>query len=97
MLNDPKAKAAADSKKRMRLRHKKHYQARNAVSNAIRDGRLKKGTTCEICGQPPRPEKGFRQLQAHHADYDKPLDVTWVHSACHDRIHFPKETSDASE
>lgn len=55
-----------------KARNEKHpdkYRARYAVSNAIRDGRLKK-LPCRICGN--------LKSQAHHHDYSKPLDVDWL-------------------
>jgi hypothetical protein len=56
-------------------RNKAHY----AVSNAIRDGRLQK-KPCAFCG-------ASEQLEAHHHDYAKPLDVTWLCKPCHRRFH----------
>lgn len=53
--------------------------ARYAVSNALRDGRTKK-LPCAFCGK----DKG---LEAHHHDYAKPLDVTWLCRPCHRRFH----------
>lgn len=50
------------------------YKANMAVSNAIRDGRLKK-QPCEKCGS--------KRVQAHHDDYSKPLKVKWFCYACH--------------
>ena len=44
------------------------YKANNAVSAAIRDGRLIK-QQCETCGE---------KAEAHHDDYSKPLDVRWL-------------------
>jgi hypothetical protein len=46
----------------------------NAVSNALRDGRIVR-QPCEICGAV--------KTQAHHADYSKPLDVRWLCFGCH--------------
>lgn len=91
---DRKARDAAHKRKTRRL-HYKEYKARNAVNNAIRDGKLKRAKVCEVCQKPPMPERGMRKLQAHHDDYDRPLEVRWVHPKCHDRIHFPKAGSDA--
>ncbi len=57
----------------IRRRHCKKYpertKARNAVSNAIRDGYLQR-MPCEVCGEP--------KSQGHHQDYNKPLDVIWL-------------------
>lgn len=49
--------------------HPDKYKARNAVSNALRDGRLQRGA-CEVCGAD--------KVQAHHDDYSKPLEVRWL-------------------
>ncbi len=57
--------------------------ARNAISNAIRDGRIRKPNRCERCGSEPPP----RHLHAHHDDYSKPLYVEWLCARCHDSEH----------
>jgi len=44
-------------------------KAWNAVSNAIRDKKLKR-LPCEVCGN--------EKSQAHHDDYSNPLDVHWL-------------------
>lgn len=59
--------------------HPDRMKARNAVSNAVRDGRLHK-KPCAFCGSAD-------QLEAHHHDYSKPLDVTWLCKPCHRRFH----------
>jgi hypothetical protein len=51
------------------------------VGNAVRDGRLKKPTTCEACGVEPR------RLHGHHEDYSKPLSVQWLCISCHGKLH----------
>lgn len=53
--------------------------AHTAVGNAVRDGRLKK-LPCAFCGTPD-------PVEAHHHDYSKPLDVTWLCKPCHRRFH----------
>lgn len=57
------------------------YEARTAVNNAIRDGRLSKGV-CEVCGS--------SNTQAHHEDYTKPLDIIWLCFPCHKKAHQNK-------
>lgn len=52
-------------------------KAHNMVSNAIRDGKLKR-QPCEVCGE---------KAHAHHDDYSKPLDVRWLCSTHHMRLH----------
>jgi hypothetical protein len=72
------AKAAATA--RSRREEPKKWKARNAVNNAIRDGRLERGSACHFCGTNKR-------LQAHHEDYDHPLDVVWLCAGCHGKLH----------
>lgn len=51
-------------------------RARDRVRSAVKYGKLSKPVVCSDCGQPGK-------LQAHHADYSKPLDVTWLCFQCH--------------
>jgi hypothetical protein len=59
-------------------------RAHHAVNNAVRDGRLIKPDECSRCGT-------RTSIQGHHRDYSKPLDVVWVCSLCHRRIHIEEE------
>ena len=68
-----------------RVRHPDKYRARNAVNNAIRDGRLVR-KPCEHCGS-------TQSVHAHHHDYSKPLDVEWLCKDCHWKHH--NETKEA--
>ena len=69
---------------RWRERFPEAYKAQTAVNNAVRDGRLSKAP-CSICGSE-------KNVQAHHKDYSKPLDVVWMCAKCHHRVHavFPE-------
>ena len=49
------------------------------TSNAIRDGRLVR-QPCEVCGT-------TENVQAHHDDYSKPLDVRWLCFVHHRQVH----------
>lgn len=65
--------------------NKKQIQARNKVQYALRTGKLTK-QPCRVCGDP--------NSQAHHPDYDKPLEVVWL---CHDHHmdeHFGEERNE---
>jgi ribosomal protein S27AE len=66
-----------------RANNPEKYAAHYAVSNAVRDGRLKK-QPCEVCGA--------KKVQAHHDDYSKPLEVRWLcrvhHLELHDKIAY---------
>ena len=60
--------------KKHRTENPEKYKARQAVGNAIRDGRLLR-LPCKECGNP--------KSEAHHGDYSKPLDVEWLCFKCH--------------
>lgn len=76
-FNDPKRKKMVITiQKRCRARDPVKEKARNAVSNAIRDGRLVR-QSCVICGA---------KSEAHHDDYTKPLDVRWLCFEHHRRL-----------
>ncbi|API61064.1 hypothetical protein BSL82_09710 [Tardibacter chloracetimidivorans] len=65
--------------KAYRYQNPEKRAAHTALGNAVRSGKLKK-QPCAFCGSGER-------LEAHHHDYNKPLDVTWLCSACHGRFH----------
>lgn len=65
--------------RRWRSENFNKYKAESAVSNAIRDGRLKR-KDCEICGA--------KKSHAHHDDYLKPLDVRFLCPIHHKEWHM---------
>lgn len=69
-----RARAHATFSKNYPLKRAAHI----AVGNAVRDGRLVK-MPCEVCGA--------SSAEAHHDDYDKPLDVRWLCESHHDEWH----------
>ncbi len=78
----PQRKAAhAQHGKNERTRHPLRLKARDAVIHAIRDGRLLR-QPCEVCGA--------ENVEGHHDDYAKPLDVRWLcfehHRIAHGQI-----------
>jgi len=99
LARDPEKVRAADTARYERDKPKRmavaaahadpaHKAANTAVSNALRDGRLTKGP-CEM-----RAHGGCRgRIEAHHDDYDAPLDVRWLckehHMQAHDRSLTP--------
>jgi hypothetical protein len=58
--------------------------SRMKVFRAKRNGTINKPTTCELC------HKETSELEAHHLDYGKPLDVIWLCSTCHSLQHHPE-------
>jgi hypothetical protein len=73
--NHAKANAA------YRERNRKKLAAHNAISKAILRGKLTPWPVCAV------PECEETRVEAHHADYDQPLSVTWLcmfhHKECH--------------
>jgi len=67
--------AYANAKNRRPERH----NARVILNNAVRDGRILRPTSC-TCGATGR-------IEAHHEDYSKPLEVSWLCVACHKQAH----------
>ncbi len=62
-------------------KNKAKKKAQEKVGSAIRSNKLTRPETCSICGQTDC------KIQAHHWDYDKPLDVVWCCIQCHNDIH----------
>lgn len=48
---------------------------------ALRSGKLKKPKTCSKCN------KSSENIEAHHSNYDKPMQVVWVCTSCHNKMH----------
>lgn len=57
--------------------HPEKRKARQAVSNAIRDGRMFP-MPCIVCG---------KNAEAHHPDYSQPLYVIWLCTTHHREVH----------
>ena len=92
--NDPERRAANHeaSRKWRRKNAKRHTELTNAwrkrnpekhrayskVARAIKSGKIERGA-CVICGA--------KDVQAHHHDYGKPLDVIWLCAAHHAEHH----------
>ena len=54
------------------------YDAHLAVQRALKTGQLEKGV-CEVCG--------IEAVDAHHDQYDNPLQVRWLCRRHHTRLH----------
>ena len=69
-------------------------RAAHVVEKAIKKGIIIPSATCEVCGATKTFRDGRRGIQAHHDDYNKPLEVRWLCQKCHHEWHktnSPKE------
>lgn len=68
-------KACSDERRRLsRDNTRGRYLARAKVANAIAAGRISR-QPCEVCAE--------QKAEAHHDDYNKPLNVRWLCRGCH--------------
>ena len=93
--NDPRVKArhrrynstkagklsSAKARQKWLYNNQEKRAAHVLVGNAVRDGRLEKPDTCQICGAKPG------RIEGHHEDYSKPLEVMWLCRSCHTAQH----------
>lgn len=63
---------------------RKKERARGMVNKRLLSGKIVKPNKCEVCCS-----EGY--VEAHHEDYDKPLEVVWVCKKCHENIHHSNE------
>jgi hypothetical protein len=81
----PEVKArAAKNMSVYRKKNKDKVQARNKVHYHIKVGNMTRPTHCSKCKAECYPE-------AHHEDYSKPLDVTWLCNSCHIEVHLAEQ------
>ena len=67
------ARAIAEWKSKNAVR----YAANVILSNAVKRGKIQK-QPCWVCGE---------NAEAHHPDYDRPLDVVWLCNTHHREVH----------
>ena len=68
--------------KSSRKLHQDEARVHSIVGNALSSGKLQK-RPCEVCGN--------IMTDAHHDDYNKPLDVRWLCRKCHAEWHRHNE------
>lgn len=54
--------------------------AMNRVRDALRKKEISQPSNCPNCGS-------TKNIQAHHHDYSKPLEIVWLCSLCHRGLH----------
>lgn len=57
------------------------------VERAIAKGILTRSNKCQECDKSGEFKDGRPLIQAHHNDYNKPLDVRWLCQSCHHKWH----------
>lgn len=99
--NDPRVKerlkrySKTENYKLSCIKSKNNWQENNPekraahviLGNAVRSGRISKPDKCSFCGNITLS----RKLHAHHHDYTKPIDVTWLCAQCHSDRHRKRE------
>ena len=65
-------------KKIQKERYPERVKAREIVHRELRSGRLVR-EDCSVCGE--------SEAEAHHDDYNKPLDIKWLCKKCHREYH----------
>lgn len=61
-------------------KYPKKYKARCMVRDAIKNGSIHRPSECSACSKETTPD-------AHHPDYNKPLEVLWLCRQCHIGLH----------
>jgi hypothetical protein len=67
--------------KAWRKKFPKRYKAHKVLNAALKSGKVVKPYKCCKCKVLPL------QMEGHHDDYDKPLEVVWLCSCCHRQLH----------
>lgn len=68
-----------------RLLNIEKHRAHDAVKTALRASRMVRPSKCLKCGND-------KYIEAHHADYSKPLQVDWLCKRCHAKTHYDTNT-----
>ena len=62
-------------------------KANDTLERALRTGKFHNPGKCSKCGSAGKFSDGRTEIQAHHPDYNKPLDVMWLCQKCHHEWH----------
>ena len=73
-------KECRDRQRNSRTSNPEKHTAHRAVADAVKNKDLQRPDHCEECNE-------AAIVHGHHADYSKPLDVTWLCPLCHNREH----------
>jgi hypothetical protein len=67
-----------------KAKNPRRERAHRLVREAVRRGEIVRPVFCSTCG------RSDLRIEAHHEDYDMPLDVNWLCSSCHGATHAKK-------
>ena len=80
--NSPHRKALKFAVTKRRRKEVAGYEhCHNVVARALRNGLIERSKYCQVCGH-------ICKTEAHHNDYQFPLDVVWLCSSCHSQYHI---------
>ncbi len=65
--------------RKWRTRHKKESNVHNMIWRKVKAGKILK-KHCVICRN--------KIAEAHHQDYNKPLEIIWLCASCHKKLHL---------
>jgi hypothetical protein len=68
---------------RSQKKYPEKVKARNYINSLIRIGKVIRPSSCESCLK-------VIKIEAHHEDYNKPLEVKWLCKSCHTEEHWGK-------
>lgn len=69
-----------ENEKIRRKKENKKQLARSLIKKHLMRGKIIKPTMCDIC-------KKEGKIEAHHTDYEKPLEIMWLCTVCHRHQH----------
>ena len=73
-------KVRDESRRKNEKKFPEKSRARAILNFKLQTGHIKKPKNCSRCKKP-------KEIQAHHEDYSKPLEVKWYCRQCHMRVH----------
>ena len=70
--------------RRMMAKYPEKFSARQKLTYAVKMGKIKRPVDCDMSNI---SSACFGRIEAHHHDYNKPLDVKWLCGNHHREVH----------